>query len=649
MPLSVVDWIVMLCRREEMEYDVEGDVEPYRASPINRFRCSWYVQHLLHSFWRVTETTKSIHTFMKTPGAFGFTREVAEISPDMIEGMLLRSQQGKQKVSMQSVLADKDLPTAVRKAFFSLHQATGNLLGSDGHRRLLRKEGVAYTLRWGPPLVFTTPNIADNKQMLLLVVQGEEFHFDEPLGNTYREMSQRLAQDPVGQALVFELMIRLFFKYVLGLDPDTFGWRRGQAKRRKPSTGHHAAAFSTKFFSALGRVLAAFGPIEAQGRGSLHPHILVWLLLISMQELLATLLRNRADFKSRVQMWMRQLVSAIASVQQSAITELPVAMGTEEVVVPPLPFGPQEKRLMKADGHREMATATELDDEGGDTEQPLFFYELGKDGEEKWHEATRADLPLRGSAGEAVSAEAWEEQHAAETADFWSRPLSSWPSARSPGYMLDAGAMASMRTALPADEWIRNLCSDARDLVIGCGIHVCTPSCFKHHSNGACYICRHNFYHIVVLCNESGSEVKRRRRGKALRGCLGIFCDTQFGMAGRIVTFQLHPGECATNYAALVAMRCNVDVQDLRRVLPPRTWLNEEELEPELPEEQSNTYSGEVSWSVPVALPLVNDYVHGCRSIRMKHSTITPLLSVTSDLSMSITFHSVSFVDTLFL
>jgi len=170
--------------------------------------------------------------------------------------------------------------------------------------------------------------------------------------------------------------------------------------------------------------------------------------------------------------------------------------------------------------------------------------------------------------------------------------------------MVDAGVMESMRAALPADDWIRELCHDARDLVIGCAIHVCSPSCFKHHSNGASYICRHNFYHIVVLCGESGSEVKCRRRGKALRGCLGIFCDTRFGMAGRIVTFQLHPGECATNYAALVAMRCNVDVQDLRRVLPPRMWMSEGEIEPELPEEQSDSYSGILFsvWSMSVAV-----------------------------------------------
>ena len=82
------------------------------------------------------------------------------------------------------------------------------MLGSDGHRRLLRHEGVAYTLCFGPTLVLITPNLADTKQRLLLVVQGEEYHMDDDLPS-YREMAQRLAEDPAGQAFVFELMIWL--------------------------------------------------------------------------------------------------------------------------------------------------------------------------------------------------------------------------------------------------------------------------------------------------------------------------------------------------------------------------------------------------------------------------------------------------------
>ena len=68
---------------------------------------------------------------------------------------------------------------------------------------------------------------------------------------------------------------------------------------------------------------------------------------------------------------------------------------------------------------------------------------------------------------------------------------------------------------------------------------------------------------------------------------MAICRETRYGMAGRLITFQTHPYECPTNYAALVAMRCNIDVQDLRRVPPPKLWMLPEELEPEvqLPQE----------------------------------------------------------------
>ena len=68
---SVGDIIKNLFTREEMEYDLPGDEEHYVAKATNRFRDSWYDVHLLHSFWRVTETTKSVHSWMKIPRAFG--------------------------------------------------------------------------------------------------------------------------------------------------------------------------------------------------------------------------------------------------------------------------------------------------------------------------------------------------------------------------------------------------------------------------------------------------------------------------------------------------------------------------------------------------------------------------------------------------
>ena len=263
--LTIPEWINMLWRREEAEYDVE-EGEQYEAAVINRFRRSWYDLHLFASLWRVTETTTSVHTFMKTPGAFGYASKCAQITPKMLKDTILRQEQkSKGKTSLHSILADKDLPAQLRTALTSLHQATASLVGSDGHRKLLQREGVAYTLRYGPALVFTTPNLADNKQPLLLIVQGEPIEFDADVGNSYREMTERLAADPVGQAIVFELMMQLFFTRVLGIRPEVIGWRRG--KVMKPGTmwqGSGAAAdFRTRWL--FGPVVAAFGPVEAQG------------------------------------------------------------------------------------------------------------------------------------------------------------------------------------------------------------------------------------------------------------------------------------------------------------------------------------------------------------------------------------------------
>lgn len=107
-PLSVVEWIQIMYRREELEYSLPDDEVPYQAAPVNRFRHSWYDIHLSSSFWRVTETTKSVHTFMKTPGAYGYAQACAQVTPGMLEEVMLRTQQKGGKASVHSLLADKD-------------------------------------------------------------------------------------------------------------------------------------------------------------------------------------------------------------------------------------------------------------------------------------------------------------------------------------------------------------------------------------------------------------------------------------------------------------------------------------------------------------------------------------------------------------
>ena len=240
----------------------------------------------------------------------------------MIQQVLLEDASKGRKPSLQKMFTSDDVPACVKKAVSCLQQSTSNLLGSDGHRRQLRFEGQAYTLRFGPPLVFVTPNVADSKQPLLLVVQGEEFKLRTPVSATCREMSERLARDPVGQVFVFELMIRLFFEYVLGCDPHAVGWRRGEHSGESAPARQFGLRFDGHRIGMCGKVAAAFGPIEAQGRGSLHPHILVWLLLNDVRETLELLLKDRDEFQRRISRWMHQLMASIASIQHSDVNLL---------------------------------------------------------------------------------------------------------------------------------------------------------------------------------------------------------------------------------------------------------------------------------------------------------------------------------------
>ena len=152
-------------------------------------------------------------------------------------------------------------------------------------------------------------------------------------------------------------------------------------------------------------------------------------------------------------------------------------------------------------------------------------------------------------------------------------------------------ALRTHREACSSEEYIREFCADARDLVIGCTIHVCSPSCFKYQSDGAHHICRHGFYHIVTVIDEDWNEIRRRRKGGHFRKVMSIFRDTHFGMLGRIITYQDHGFELSTNYCGPVAFRNNLDVQVVRRVLSPHLWMHEEDLNPYAKESESDNYN----------------------------------------------------------
>ena len=60
--------------------------------------------------------------------------------------------------------------------------------------------------------------------------------------------------------------------------------------------------------------------------------------------------------------------------------------------------------------------------------------------------------------------------------------------------------------------------------------------------------------------------------------------------------FQEHPFECQSNYVGIAASRCNLDVQDLRRVLSPDYWMEAGEELPHLEARDDWGYMNVYEW-----------------------------------------------------
>ena len=154
----------------------------------------------------------------------------------------------------------------------------------------------------------------------------------------------------------------------------------------------------------LGPAAAALGPVEAQVRGSLPPHILTWLVQASLPTLLELLLRDRDFARHRVSLWMKELVAAAVATQEPVVTELPRAVQSgrnpSKIEVSPLPLDPTERAKTRADGKPEMATAAECGLEEGEADKSLYFYDPARKEGDVWRPAVHAQLPPRDTSGE---------------------------------------------------------------------------------------------------------------------------------------------------------------------------------------------------------------------------------------------------------
>jgi len=124
--------------------------------------------------------------------------------------------------------------------------------GSQAALRERRREIQAMIVRYGPPHFYITLNPADLHHPLFLHLAGERIDLSKLLFSSDAYRTHVLAANPVAQAQFFDKIINCVFQIL-------FGFRNVGKK------------------GVLGNGQGFYGVYEAQGRGSLHIHSLVWL------------------------------------------------------------------------------------------------------------------------------------------------------------------------------------------------------------------------------------------------------------------------------------------------------------------------------------------------------------------------------------
>ncbi|CAE7311896.1 unnamed protein product [Symbiodinium sp. CCMP2592] len=576
----------LLFLREELAYAVDGELDEGDAAlrpvlgsqpasdpseavrPVlgtqpaqNRFSGDWTALHMMATVSRLTDQRAAAYNFLKN-GGMAFAKKLRELSA---EDLASAARAAPQAGGTDQFFKEAAVPQTVKDALHAMN-------------------GVAYMEALGPPLIFLTPNVADTQHPLLLVVQGEVVDLGAVSGDMetvlpkYRDMLRRLAQDPVALTVQFELLMRLFFQHVLNVRPDTLDCRRNAPRRGAREWCSDGVAAASTGAGMLGPILAFRGEIEAQGRGSLHPHILVWLVCRHMQVVsdLARMLREEKHvLQERLRTFMRMTVASFESIAHASVQAAPRIFGDLDAGRP-VPVSSVAGNLCKYDGGCDLDLLREMTDLSED--QQRF---LSASSEEAWR---RPEMHLEDSTGGASS--------------ILSTPINCLPVAQTPGYRLRSVLATEADPTADADAWQLAFCQDLHDLAPSLLKHMCSESCYKYSDSSATRwkICRHGYYHVVFLCE----GCRARRKGKPLRPVIhiGSAAEMEFGSAGKMRPIQLTPFEVQTCYGGTVAGRHNLDVQDMRRVLDPALWLRASERLPQIagPAKQLG-YMAEYEWN----------------------------------------------------
>ncbi|KAJ3565753.1 hypothetical protein NP233_g7437 [Leucocoprinus birnbaumii] len=136
------------------------------------------------------------------------------------------------------------------------------IVGTDESRVAIRRKIWGATVVNGPPSIWLTINPSDTHDPIVQVMVGEDIdldRFDRTAGPSSSERARNVAKDPFAAAKFFHWVILALLEDVFGIK----GAKGASHVRRRPGL--------------LGTIQSYVGTVEAQCRGTLHFHSILWL------------------------------------------------------------------------------------------------------------------------------------------------------------------------------------------------------------------------------------------------------------------------------------------------------------------------------------------------------------------------------------
>ncbi len=281
------------------------------------------------------------------------------------------------KAGVKEICMSRKTDPALKQAMHELLIFSCEVIGSDGARQQLRHEQMGDMLRYGPIGGFMTPNVADTRSPIVVVLHAdvqngtlggldddgkmESYNIDLldecPDMPKAEEMLRIIAKDPVAQARFFIISMRLYCEHVLGLGPFDDSLRHNGKHDGVRFPDGYAASLMTY---AMNFIASLHGPIEEQARLSCHSHMVFQYVNRQSQAWLRSILRKEtAEARQALRKWQEAVIAAVGALQitSSAIVPLHFVDGAadldEEMDLRSTPYLPHWRREDRFDGELE--------------------------------------------------------------------------------------------------------------------------------------------------------------------------------------------------------------------------------------------------------------------------------------------------------